>query len=279
MAALVLLLALAESVNAVVAPMRAPTERDWSAAAEAVRAAIHPGDLIVAAPGWADPIMRSKLGDLVPLAVAGRMDAARFGRIWEISQRGAQSPETLGAKAATSSKHGRLTVTLWQKPSAPVTFDFVSAWRKASLSQVAPTGAELPCAPTGERLQCPQGGVLKPELVEVDTTLRNALGIDPVERATLALDYSEVPLGRELAVAAGLHNVWLRKSGDGKVRVRVLLDGSEQGVVEATSASGWTVRRFDTAARAGQTGKVRFEITVDRAHARHLGLAAEARNP
>jgi hypothetical protein len=128
-------------------------------------------------------------------------------------------------------------------------------------------------------LRCPQGGALAPELVEVDTTLRNALGIDPVERATLALDYADVPLGRELAVAAGLHNVWLRKSGDGRVRVRVLVDGSEQGVVEASSASGWTVRRFDTATRAGQTGRVRFEITVDRAHARHLGLAAEARNP
>jgi hypothetical protein len=278
-AVLVLLLALAESVNAVVAPMRAPTDKDWTSAAAAVRAGFHPGDLVVAAPGWADPILRSKLGDLVPLAVAGRMDAARYGRVWEISQRGAHAAESVGATVATASKHGRLTVTLWHKPAATVTFDFVAAWPRASLSSLSPAGVEEPCAQTGDRLQCPQGGALKPELVEVDTTLRNALGIDPVERATLALDYADVPLGRELAVAAGLHNVWLRKSGDGRVRVRVLVDGSEQGVVEASSASGWTVRRFDTAARAGQTGRVRFEITVDRAHARHLGLAAEARNP
>jgi hypothetical protein len=30
---------------------------------------------------------------------------------------------------------------------------------------------------------------------------------------------------------------------------------------------------------AGKTGKVRFEITVDRSHARYLGFAAEARDP
>ena len=33
------------------------------------------------------------------------------------------------------------------------------------------------------------------------------------------------------------------------------------------------------AALAGKTAKVRFEITVDKAHARHFGFAAEARNP
>jgi hypothetical protein len=73
--------------------------------------------------------------------------------------------------------------------------------------------------------------------------------------------------------------VWLRKSGDGKVRLRVLASGRELGVVPATSGSGWTLLRFDTSAQAGATAPVRFEITVDRAHARHLGLAAEARNP
>ena len=80
-------------------------------------------------------------------------------------------------------------------------------------------------------------------------------------------------------MASGLHSVWLRKLGDGKVRLRVLVDGRELGVVEATSSSGWALKAFDTAALAGKTGTVRFEITTDRSSARHFGFAAEARNP
>ena len=123
------------------------------------------------------------------------------------------------------------------------------------------------------------GAALGPELLEIDTTLRNGLAVDPVEGVTLALEFPAVPLGRELTVAAGLHNVWLRKSSDGKVRLRVLADGRELGTVLATSTGGWSRQGYDTAALAGQTARVRFEITVDKAHGRHLGFAAEARNP
>ena len=86
-------------------------------------------------------------------------------------------------------------------------------------------------------------------------------------------------LGRELAVAGGLHNVWLRKSGDGRVHLRVLVDGREVGALDGISQGGWALRRFDTSAWAGKTATVRFEITVDKAGSRHFGFAAEARNP
>jgi hypothetical protein len=276
--ALIALLALVETVNAVVAPLRTPSEKDWNAAASKVRAEFRPGDLIVVAPAWADPILRQKLGDLLPVPVAGRMDAARYGRIWEISQRGARAADTAGAAVAATSGFGGLTLRRWERPAATVTFDFVAQWRRASMSVVRPDGVAVPCGIAGERFQC-AGASLGPELLEVDTTLRNGLGVEPVEGVTLALDYPAVPLGRELMVATGLHNVWLRKSGDGKVRMRVLVDGREFGTLVATSASGWSLRGFDTSALAGKTGQVRFEITTDRAHARHLGFAVEARNP
>jgi hypothetical protein len=80
-AALVAVLAVVETVTATVAPALAPKDADWAAAAAEVRAGFRPGDLIVAAPDWADPIMRLHLGDLVPVPVAGRMDDARFGRV------------------------------------------------------------------------------------------------------------------------------------------------------------------------------------------------------
>lgn len=267
-----------ETANALIAPARAPSEQDWSAAAAKVRASFRPGDLIVAAPAWADPLVRLQLGDLLPVPVAGRMDAGRFGRIWELAQRGARAPETAGARAAETARFGRLTVTRWEKPAAELTFDFVAQWRQATMSVARPDGVEIPCTLGPDRFAC-LSTTLAAEILEIDTGLRFALSVEPVEGTTLALDYPAVALGRELAVAAGLHNVWLRKSGAGVVRLRVTADGRELGVLPATSASGWTVQRFDTAAWAGRTGRIRFEITVDRVHGRHLGFAAEARNP
>jgi hypothetical protein len=278
-AALIVLLALVETVNAIVAPALAPSEKDWVSAAAKVRAGFRPGDLIVAAPAWADPLMRAQLGDSVPVPVAGRMDAARYGRIWEISQRGARAADTVGARVAESSRHGALTVKRWEKRAAQVAFDFVAEWRRAEFSVVNSDRVEIPCGLAPDGFQCLGGPSFKAELLEVDTTLRNGLGGEPVERSTLALTYADVPLGRTLVIASGLHNVWLRKSGDGKVRMRVLVDGNALGEVEATSQSGWALKSFDTAALAGKTAKVRFEITVDKAHARHFGFAAEARNP
>lgn len=275
----IVLLALVETVNAFVAPSWAPTEKDWGAAAAKVRAQFRPGDLIVAAPAWADPIMRRQLGDLVPLAMAGRMDAARYGRIWEISQRGARAADTAGARVVDTSCYGALTVKRWEKPAAQVTFDFLAEWHRAEVSVVTSDHVEVPCVVAQERFQCTGGTSLKPELLEVDTTLRNGLALDPAERSTLVLEFAEVPLGRELAVASGLHSVWLRKLGDGKVRMRVLALGRELGAVEATSSSGWDLKTFDTSALAGTTGKVRFEITTDKAGSRHFGFAAEARSP
>jgi hypothetical protein len=159
-----------------------------------------------------------------------------------------------------------------------VAFDFLADWRKASAAVVRGDGAETPCTLAGDRFQC-AGTTLGPELLEIDTTLRNGLGVDPVGGATLVLEYPDVPLSSEIAVACGLHNVWLRKGGDGTVRLRVLVDGLERGSIAATSASGWARLRIDTAARAGQTATVRFEITVDRPAGRHFGFAAEARGP
>ena len=271
-------LALVETVSAVVAPLRAPDERDWKGASAAVRAGFRPGDLVVAAPAWADPVMRQQLGDLVPMPVAGRMDAARYARIWEISQRGARAAETGGGSPVQSSKHGSLIVKLWEKEAAKVTFDFLSEWRRAELSVVSASG-ESPCVVGADRFVCMGGASLKPELLEIDTTLRNGLALDPIDRATVVLTYSSAPLGRELAVAGGLHNVWLRKAGDGKVRLRVLVDGREVGALDGTNQGGWALRRFDTSAWSGKTATVRFEITVDKAQSRHFGFAAEARNP
>ena len=276
----IVVLALVEAGNALLAPLRAPADRDWRSLAAEVRAGFRPGDLIVAAPAWADPLVRLHLGDLIPVAVAGRLDAGRFGRIWEISQRGARAPETDGAKVVQSSRHGALTLRRCERPARQVSFDLVTEWNRAIVSRVVPGGQPSWCYRAGERFECtdPPAQTVKVELLEIDTSPHLALATPLTSRATTVIEFDRVSLGRELAVGAGLHNVWLRKSGQGTVTLRVLVQGRELGHIQAGSLTGWTVRSFDTTALAGQTATVRFEITADDPGARYFGFAAEARS-
>jgi hypothetical protein len=279
-AAAIATLALIETAVAVIAPLRAPGTGDWEAAAQLVRAQFQKGDLIVAAPAWADPVMRMHLGDLIPLAVAGRLDDAPFGRVWEIGQRGEQAPEMDKGTVALSRRFGALTVRRVERPPALVTYDFVARWSDAALSRVDAKGTVTPCALAGDRLSCPDVGFnyVKAQLVEVDTQLRQALLAQPVASATVVVEYPSVPLGREIVLATGLHNVWMRKAARGPVDIKVVIDGNPMLTVTTTNDSGWTIWRINTAATQGKTAAVRFEITSPAPYARHFAFAAEARS-
>jgi hypothetical protein len=277
--AAVLGLALLETGVALVAPALAPTDAEWTAAAAEVRAGFQPGDLIVAAPAWADPIMRMHLGDLVPATVAGRMDDARFARVWEIAQRGARAPESASGRVAFEARHGALTVRRSERAPAIVTYDFLARLNDAHLSRVPAGGAPIDCPWAGDRFACPDIGFnfVRLQTVEVDTRLRRALLAQPVGGAVVALEYPAVPLGRELVIATGLHDVWMRKAATGVVQLRVLVAGTPAAAIVSSNDTGWLLTRIDTAAYAGRVVNVRFEITSPAPYARHFVLAAEAR--
>jgi hypothetical protein len=276
--AAVSLLALVETATAVIAPHRAPTEEDWRAAAGEVRAGFRPGDLIVAAPAWADAILRVHLGDLIPVEVAGRMDDERFARVWEVGQRGARAEAARGA-VAHERRFGALTVRRVERPAPAVTYDFVARWADARLSRRGAGGAVVDCPLAGDRLQCPDIGFnfVRRQLVEVDTRVRMALLAQPVGQATVVITYPAARLGRSLAVATGLHNVWMRKEAAGTVDLRVVVDGVADQSFTTANDDGWALHRIDTSARAGQVAEVRFEITSTAPYARHFAVAAEAR--
>lgn len=278
--AAVSLLAVVETAVALIAPARAPSDSDWRDAAAEVRASFRAGDLIVAAPGWADSIMRMHLGDLIPPEVAGRLDDERFGRVWEVSQRGAHAAAAAAGRVVSEKRAGRLTVRLVERPAAAaVGYDFVARWADARVSRR--TGADnwIECDNTGDRIQCPGVGYnfVRPQMVEVDQQLRRALLAQPVPQATVVIEYPLVRLGRTLVVATGLHNTWMRKEASGPVDIRVVV-GTEADVTFTTrNEDGWAVRRIDTSARAGKLAVVRFEITSPQPYARHFAFAAEVR--
>ena len=278
-AAAIGLLAVVETTVALVAPSRAPKDADWEAAAREIRAAFAPGDLIVAAPAWADPIMRLHLGDLVPLDVAARFDDARFGRVWEIGQRGAHAPEARGT-VALERRFGALTLRRVDRPPAVITYDFLARAGEARVSRRAPGRPDVACPWSGDRFQCPDVSYnsVGPQTVEVDNAIHRGLLTQPVANTTVVIDYPAVPLGRELVVATGLHDTWLRKAAQGTVDLRVLVAGAPVATDRATNTSGWHLTRVDTSASAGRVADVRFEISSPAPFLRHFVFAAEARN-
>jgi hypothetical protein len=279
-ASAIVALAIVEALVAVLAPLRAPGPDDWAAVERDVRAGFRPGDLIVAAPTWADPIMRMHLGDLISIPTAGRMDGARFSRVWEIDQRGARAPETRDGRVVLERRHGPLTLRQVERAGASVSYDFLARFNDAHVSRVDANGAALPCPWQGDRFQCPLYGFnyVRRQLVEVDTHLRWALLAQPVDRARIVIEYPAVVLGREIAIATGLSNVWMRKAAKGPVDLSVTIDGKPALHVTTQNESGWLISHVDTAARAGQTAVVRFEVSSPAPYARYFGFAAEARS-
>ncbi len=274
-------LAVVETTVALVAPALAPSEADWAAAAAAVRAGFRPGDLIAAAPTWADPILRQHLGDLIPAEVAARMDDDRFARLWEVGQRGAHAPDAPwgAATVARDERFGRLRLRLLERAAETVSYYFAAHAADARVTRRDATGATVECQPAGERVSCPGAAsvLLRRQLVEVDQKLRQALLTEPMSRAVLAIEFPAVPLGRALVIATGLHDTWMRKAARGTVAARLVVGDQTTALPLTTDDSGWTRTRVDTSARAGQIVPVRLEITSDNPYDRFFAFAAEAR--
>jgi hypothetical protein len=271
------LLAVLETAQALIAPRRAPRPEDWSALATEVRAAFRPGDLIVAAPAWADPVLRQYLGDVITIPMATRMDDARYGRVWEVSEHGAHAPDARGT-TTRSQRFGTLDLRLVERKPAAITYDFLEHWTDARVSRWEPTAGHIEGCPWKvDRFVCPSGGTVHRELVEVDTRIRTALLAPPVPHAVLVVEWPAVPLGRELVFRAGLHDVWARKLGRGTVQVDVWMDGQWVTGALVGNRSGWKPIRIDTSARDGGTSAVRVQISAPETHLRHLAFAAEAR--
>jgi hypothetical protein len=275
--AAVVLLALVETAVALIAPSRAPKPEDWQAAAGAVRAGFQSGDLIVAAPAWADPILRVHLGDLIPAEVAGRLDDERFARVWEVSQRGDQAPAARRGQVTFERRFGALTVRRIERPAEAVRYDFVARWDDARVTRREASGTAVPCPRAGDRFQCPGPNYVRRQIVEVDTHLHQALLAPAVANAAVVVEFPAVTLGRALVVATGLHNVWMRKEAQGAVVLRVVVGDRIDTTFTTENEDPWTPRRLDTSALAGQTAAVRFEVTAPEPRARLFAFAAEAR--
>jgi hypothetical protein len=277
--ALLALVAALETVTALRAGARVAPPADWDEAAAEIRAGLEAGDLIVFAPRWADQVGRAHLGDLIPLEMAGRADADRYARVWEVSIRGARADESRGAHLVKENEHGRVRVALYEKPAASVLYDLTSHTDEARVTQTAGDGpgAETPCYhDVGSGFRC-LGSRVERRTLEIDYQPRRGILTPADGPRTTHVAFAEVPLGATLVVYAGIHDYYARKSADGRVDFHVFIDG--RPLLQTTVGNGDQWRRFDldTASLAGGRHQVRFDVFARDPAWRTFGFHAEAR--
>jgi len=256
-ALLLVAVALWEIVAAARAPLRAPAEEDWRALSAALRERHRPGELIVFAPGWIDPVGRQHLGDLIPLEMAARMDAARFPVVWEVALGDAEAPERAGARLTWSAEHGPLVLRRFERDPARVVTDFVAAFSRARRG-----GAP---------------GAARVSLEEVGFEPHRCVKVVPPPDRTVTITYPGVELGRELVGYVGLADVFTRRDVREPGRLTISIDGREVAAVTAGVDDGWVRFAVPTEPRAG--AEVVFSATAvgPGARDRRICFAAEAR--
>ena len=234
-----------------------PDDDAWHRAADVVRTAYQPGDLIVFAPRWIDPVGRLWLGDLIPVDTAARMDDAKFGTVWELAIRGAHAPEATGAPDLETDVDG-ISVRRLRRPAAAVVTDFVAQART-----LRPMGDLDPRHPSGV------------VLAEVGFEPHRCVQLAPKPNGTVTISFPGAQLGGELVGYAGLADVFAREQS-GTALFTVAIGGVEVARVPLGDDDGWV--RFDASTTPGPA-LVTFTATARGADARErlICFAAEAR--
>jgi hypothetical protein len=228
-----------------------PDDAAWDAAATLVRAKYQPGDLIVFAPDWIDPVGRLHLGDLISPDVAARMDAARYGRIWELSIRGAHAPDVAGLAPVTAAEIEGVTIRGYERAPAIVVSDVASQLASAQSDGAHPTL----------------------ELAEVGFAPHRCVQVTPTPGKPTRVTFHQLQLGTTLVGYAGLADVFTRRDIRAPGELAVEIAGKPVATVRLGVDDGWV--RFEAPTTPG-AGDVVFVASADAAQ-RQICFAAEAR--
>lgn len=279
---------------------RVVPDADWERAAARVRQDHRPGDLIVVAPSWADPLLRRELGDLISLEDAGRSDLAQYRRLWALSIRGHRPAEAPDAPAEIVEQFGRVLVLRWPLThDAEVLYDFTEHVEDAAVT-LRRGDADVPCrwSVTRPRAGGLGGGAAAPAArhdcdprrpwlyvaatIQDDLELRprycvyqHPAGTEPI-RAT----FSDVPLGDELVLYGDIYYEHERDLEHGPVVVTVEIDGETAGQMTHRDGDGWKRMVASTRPLGGgerRRGEVTIEVTAPDPHLRTFCWAATTR--
>lgn len=229
-----------------------PGDYAWDRAEKVVREGYRPGDLIVFAPDWVDPVGRLHLGDLIPVDMAARMDAARYGRIWELSIRDARAADTRGLVPVFTTAVNGITIRRFERTPVTVVADV-----REALPTVVVEGGGRPIL----------------ELAEVGYAPHRCVQITPSPGRPVRITFPRLQLGSTLVGYVGLADVFTRRDIRAPGSLAVEIGGRTVASVTAGVDDGWV--RFETATTPGPAD-VTF-IASATARQRLICFAAEAR--
>lgn len=265
---------------------------DWQAAAAHIRGQLQPRDLIVAAPDWADPLLRLHLGDQIPLPMAGRSDTARYTRLWALSLRGARPASAPAGPPSQRVSFGQVEVLRWDLGQSPVLYDFAEhiAQAQVTLGASACRLTQQPLArggrlgrgslPPQQRFVCdsrrPWLYVGPTVLEDLALTPRHCVWQHPAGTTPLTVRFADVPLGDRIVFYSGLYYEDERMREHGPVHARILVDGEVRASLVHRDGDGWVRHVVDTGAGAGR-GELAVEVTAPRPHKRSFCWTASSR--
>jgi hypothetical protein len=255
-----------------------PRDASWGEAAAFVRDEFRPGDRIVAAPSWTDPIVRHWLGDLASLRAVAPPDDGGFDRLWELSIRGAT---TRNEEPALERRFGGVRVRLWNLEGPRLLYDFVEQVGRAQV-ELLEEGAAKSCPWTrgdpdpgglergpmwpAERFVCdperPWLWVGPTIVADLELHARRCIWQHPAGAEPVRTTFQDVPLGERLIIRAGVDYQVERRRAHAPVTLTVFIDDEVVGVLVHHDGDGWSGLDIDTSRRIDQRAIVRFETTA-----------------
>lgn len=278
---------------------RAPGFGEWAQIAGPVGRLGDASMPVVAAPRWAEPMVRQALGDArMPLAQVARPDVDRFERAVEVSILGERAPELAGWEEEASERRGKFELRRLRNPHfRPVRVDFVERARPP-LAEVFLTEPPAPCRWNArartmsgglggnvtfgpERFECP-GGVFfhvgATVIADEDFRPRRCLWSHPPRAGEVVTRFERVALGGTIEGHAGMYWMIERERRGAPVTLAVRVDGDEVGRVTHVDGDGWSRFELPLGAHAGSGGAtVEFAVSSpDNLH-RHFCFEATSR--
>ncbi len=277
------------------------SEREWTAARDAVRAVVRPDDLVVVAPSWVDPVAREVFRDeLLSLVREARPDATRFPRAVEVSIRGKHEPELAGWRVESTQRVGPVTVSVQVNLAyAPLRDDLTdhlapgrmlvevvtggagtsSAQCEFTRGRVETGGLGFGPAIPAARFVCPQGGMLTATVMQPgDYRPHRCLFTPPIGPGkTLRVRFLGVTFGALLHGHAGIEWDSTAHPNEGPVTLVWRLGDRTLGRIAAGNADGWKGFALDTRDVEGQTGEIVAEVSSSSVRDRMYCFEADTR--
>lgn len=293
------LLGLAELAAHLYFAKRPPSFDAWAELREPVAAIHKPGDLIVVAPLWAEPLARRSLGDdLMPLRDIARPDATRYASAIEISILGQRSPELASWPEEARQTHGKFLLRRLRNPAPEhVVFDFTDHI-KPPFADVRTTDPQANC-PWSERAQvvagglgghptfprrrfeCPGGPFFNVGITVIadqDFRPRRCIWSHPPARGEIVTRFRNVPLGKVIRGHAGMYWMIERNLAGAPVTLTVRVDGDTIGSYTHADGAGWQSFAMALGAHAGKSSaEVEFAVTTPNFLHRHYCFEADTR--